>query len=44
MAKIAGLGCGRIGRMHAANIRAHSRASDDLGTKLSQVVYRGGGE
>ncbi|GLR56794.1 inositol 2-dehydrogenase [Rhizobium indigoferae] len=51
MLKIAVLGCGRIGRMHAENIAAHPRASlagvfdihrpaaDEVGGKLGVVVF-----
>ncbi len=51
MLKIAVLGCGRIGRMHAENIAAHPRASlagvfdihrpaaDDVGSKLGVTVF-----
>ncbi|CAN7590427.1 inositol 2-dehydrogenase [Pararhizobium sp. LjRoot238] len=51
MLKIAVLGCGRIGRMHAENIAAHPRASlagvfdvhrpaaDDIGSKLGARVF-----
>src|SRR5882762_11689220 len=51
MLKIAVLGCGRIGRMHAENIAAHPRATlagvfdvhrpaaDDVGGKLGVTVF-----
>ncbi|CAN7663119.1 inositol 2-dehydrogenase [Phyllobacterium sp. LjRoot231] len=51
MLKIAVLGCGRIGRMHAENIAAHPRATlagvfdvnrsaaDDVGSKLGVTVF-----
>ncbi|EJL57886.1 putative dehydrogenase [Rhizobium sp. CF122] len=51
MLKIAVLGCGRIGRMHAENIAAHPRASlagvfdihrraaDEVGSKLGTTVF-----
>jgi myo-inositol 2-dehydrogenase/D-chiro-inositol 1-dehydrogenase len=54
MLKIAVLGCGRIGRMHAENIAAHPRASlagvfdihrpaaDDVGAKLGVTVFDSG--
>ena len=51
MLKIAVLGCGRIGRMHAENIAAHPRATlagvfdvnqsaaDDVGSKIGATVF-----
>ena len=56
MLRIAVLGCGRIGRMHAANIAAHPRASlagvfdvyraaaEEVGTKLGAAVFESADE